>query len=79
MRELLLKLHSSVQGQEGDVYELVQNAGGVSDEVIEAIRAIVTDETLDGEFVSMAINPPGTLELIQHVENADPVLLYKVR
>ncbi len=57
-------------------------AGGdaeVSPTLVEAFRAVVTDERLDGSMRALAMSLPSELELAQKMEPVDPDALYQAR
>lgn len=57
----------------------LESAGGVSSNIVEALRAVLQDSSLDGAFVSAAITLPASTELRDDIPNLNPVLLYQVR
>lgn len=74
-------------GQEllgGAVLELAQAAatGGdmaVAPELIEAFRAVLNEEALDGSMLAVTLSVPSERELILHMDTADPSALRKAR
>jgi aminopeptidase N len=54
-------------------------AGGVPGPVVDAVRAVLADKTIDGAFAAAAISLPAPAELIDAIDGADPVVLHGVR
>jgi aminopeptidase N len=54
-------------------------AGGVPDELVGAVRAVLADGQLDGSFKAMALRLPSMAEIVDRIEQADPVLVFQVR
>ena len=57
----------------------IKSAGGVSPALVDAYRAVLTDKSADGAFVSAAVSLPSSSELVDDIADADPLLLYEVR
>ena len=53
--------------------------GTVSESLISAMRAVLSEKDADGAFVAAAISLPAVDELIDVIQNADPLLLHAVR
>ena len=64
---------------QSNLEQTLQQAGGVSSNIVDAFRAVLEDSSLDGAFVSAAITLPASTELRDDLPNSDPVLLYEVR
>ena len=47
--------------------------------LVDALSAVLIDNTLDGAFVASAISLPGASELIFDIPEVDPVVLHHVR
>ena len=56
----------------------IKSAGGVSPALVDAYRAVLTDKSADGAFVSAAVSLPSSSELVDDIADADPLLLYEV-
>lgn len=80
-KALLLKLYSAASNTAGGGTreERLAAAGGVSDDLVSAYRSVLTDESLDGMFVAMAVTLPSGSELVDAIPCADPVLAHDVR
>jgi Domain of unknown function (DUF3458_C) ARM repeats len=65
--------------QDGSVEDRIRQAGGVSPALVDAYRAVLTDPSADGAFVSAAVSLPSSSELVDDIADADPLLLYEVR
>jgi Domain of unknown function (DUF3458_C) ARM repeats len=61
------------------VEDRIREAGGVSPALVDAYRAVLTDASADGAFVSAAVSLPSSSELVDDIADADPLLLYEVR
>lgn len=72
----MLRQRSHLQGS---LESRLESAGGVSSNIVEALRAVLQDSSLDGAFVSAAITLPASTELRDDIPNLNPVLLYQVR
>lgn len=64
---------------QSNLEQTLQQAGGVSSNIVDAFRAVLEDSSLDGAFVSAAITLPASTELRDNLPNSNPVLLYQVR
>ena len=64
---------------QSNLEQTLQQAGGVSSNIVDAFRAVLEDSNLDGAFVSAAITLPASTELRDDLPNSNPVLLYEVR
>lgn len=67
-RKLLLSLYDAAvaAGSSGaSLDETLEAAGGVSDALVAAFRAILTDSAIDGATAAMTITLPSQSELIQ--------------
>ncbi|GFR41652.1 hypothetical protein Agub_g2389 [Astrephomene gubernaculifera] len=83
-RKLLLQLYAAATAGGGAhnaqaVADRCTAAGGVPDAVVEAFRAVLEDETLDGSFKAMAVCLPTGNELLDSLPGGDPPLLHQVR
>ena len=54
-------------------------AGGVKENIIDAFRAVLLDDRVDGQYKAFAISLPADTELISAIPDADPTLLHAVR
>eukprot|EP00803_Ostreobium_quekettii_P009982 evm.model.scf_576.6 EVM.evm.TU.scf_576.6 scf_576:45484-53102(+) len=77
-RNVLFHLYNSAKGGAGNLEDLFQSAGGIPDRLVEAFRSILTDPTIDGQFMALATTLPSQSELIEDIPEADPVLLHEV-
>lgn len=64
---------------QGSLQERVSAAGEVPSSLVEGIRAVLKDESLDGTFRAAAISLPAQSELIGLIPEADPVLVHSIR
>lgn len=64
---------------QSNLTETLQQAGGVSSNIVDAFRAVLEDSSLDGAFVSAAITLPASTELRDDLPNSNPLLLHQVR
>ena len=64
---------------QGSLQEKVDAAGEVPASLVEGIRAVLKDESLDGTFRAAAISLPAQSELIGLIPEADPVLVHSIR
>lgn len=80
-RKILLNLyHAAMDASKGDsVPQRCAGAGGVQADYVAAIKALLTDDVLDGSYKAMAITPPALTELVEAVPDADPVVMHDVR
>lgn len=78
---LLMRLYDAAMaaGPGADMATAADGAGGVPDAVIAAVRAVLTDASVDGAFTAAAISLPAPAELVDAIEAADPVVLHGVR
>lgn len=53
--------------------------GGVPQDLVDAYKAVLLDETLDGAFKAMALRLPTVTEVVDRIDEADPVLAWQVR
>ena len=65
--------------QGSSVEDRVSAAGGVTPALVEGLRAVLKDESLDGTFRAAAISLPANSELIALIPEADPVLIHTIR
>ena len=65
--------------QDGSVEDRIREVGGVAPALVDAYRAVLTDPSADGAFVSAAVSLPSSNELVDSIADADPLLLYEVR
>ncbi len=65
--------------QGSSIEDRVSGAGEVTPALVEGLRAVLKDESLDGTFRGAAISLPANSELIALIPEADPVLIYKIR
>lgn len=83
--KLILKLYSAASSSNADpaddaaVAAACGAAGGVSDALVAAFRAVLTDASLDVSFKAMAVTLPSVSEVVDGVPEADPVLASQVR
>jgi aminopeptidase N len=81
-KKLLLSLYAAAREANSSV-ENVEDAliaaGGVSEGLIKAYRSILLDETIDGSTAAMSLTMPSQSELVQAIDEADPVLVHAVR
>jgi len=54
-------------------------AGGVPQDLVDAFKAVLLDESLDGAFKAMALRLPTVTEVVDRIDEADPVLVWQVR
>lgn len=80
-RKLLLALYeAAMDASKGkDVPERIAAAGGVSSSLVDAFRAVLNDDGIDGAVKSYAISLPSLSELVGAIPAADPVVLHRVR
>ena len=78
---LIMRLYGAAlaAGPGADPADAVAAAGGVPPAVVNAVRAVLTDTTVDGAFTAAAISLPAAAELVDAIEGADPVILHGVR
>jgi len=79
--KLLLKLYDAAsQGAAGSSLEdKLAAAGGVSQDLVNAYKAVLEDKVLDGSFKAMATTLPSTTEIVDRIDEADPVHAWEVR
>lgn len=79
--KLLLQLYSAAAGAASSVplAERCAAAGGVPGELVAAFRAVLEDGKLDGSFKAMAMRLPSMAEVVDRIDEADPVLVWQVR
>eukprot|EP00878_Enallax_costatus_P011824 GHUV01012345.1.p1 GENE.GHUV01012345.1~~GHUV01012345.1.p1 ORF type:complete len:544 (+),score=203.91 GHUV01012345.1:419-2050(+) len=53
--------------------------GGVPASLVAAFKAVLEDNRLDGSFKAMAIRLPSLTEIVDRIDEADPVLAWQVR
>jgi aminopeptidase N len=87
-KKLLMSLYESVTEtqvtaggpvQSLSLSERLAAAGGVSVQLVDAFRALLTDQRLDSHFKSYALSLPSESELVDEIDAADPVLVSQVR
>jgi aminopeptidase N len=54
-------------------------AGGVPADMVAAYKSVLTDDKLDGAFKAMALRLPSMSEIVDRIDEADPVLVWQVR
>ena len=54
-------------------------AGGVSDGLVAAYRSILTTDGINGSTAAITLSLPSQSELVQAIDEADPVLVHRVR
>lgn len=54
-------------------------AGGVSEALVSAFRAVLGDASLDGSFLARAVSLPAETEVVEALEQADPIRVHEVR
>ena len=54
-------------------------AGGVKPSLIKAYRSVLTNKAVDGSTAAATLTLPTQGELIQMIDEADPVLVHEVR
>lgn len=59
--------------------ERCRSSEGVPDSLVEALRAVLLDTSLDGAFVSAVLSLPSANEMIDSIHECDPVTLHYVR
>ena len=64
---------------QGPVNNDLNGASTVSESLIRAMRAVLSERDADGAFIAAAISLPTVDELIDAIEDADPLLLHAVR
>jgi aminopeptidase N len=62
-----------------NVNEALNSAGGVRASLVEAYRAVLADQSVDGQFKAFAMSLPSDSELVDSIPDADPTLLHDVR
>jgi hypothetical protein len=71
---------SNAGGLQGaSVSDRCSAAGGVPDSLAEAFRSILTDTSLDGAFVAAVLSLPSANEMVDSIDECDPVTLHYVR
>ena len=78
---LVMRLYeaSMAAGPGADPAAAAKAAGGVPAAVVAAVRAVLTDTSVDGAFTAAAISLPAAAELVDAIDGADPVVLHGVR
>ena len=78
---LIMRLYEAAvaAGPGADPAAAAAAAGGVPEGVVSAVRAVLTDSSVDGAFTASAISLPAAAELVDAIDGADPVLLHGVR
>eukprot|EP00884_Botryococcus_braunii_P010598 jgi/Botrbrau1/1953/Bobra.0005s0045.1 len=72
--------HAAKTDSKGETTEeRCQSAGGVPQSLVEALRAVLVDTSLDGAFVSAVLSLPSANEMIDSISECDPVTLHHVR
>jgi aminopeptidase N len=79
--KLLLQLYEAAAAgaPSSPLAERCAAAGGVPKELVEAFSAVLTDDKLDGAFKAMALRLPTVTEVVDRIDEADPVLVWQVR
>jgi aminopeptidase N len=79
--KLLIELyHAAASGSASTpLAERCAAAGGVPASLVSAFKAVLEDGSLDGSFKAMAIRLPALNEIIDRIDEADPVLVWQVR
>eukprot|EP00879_Flechtneria_rotunda_P017716 GHRR01018571.1.p1 GENE.GHRR01018571.1~~GHRR01018571.1.p1 ORF type:complete len:756 (+),score=282.34 GHRR01018571.1:954-3221(+) len=79
--KLILQLYDAAAAgsASASVSERCAAAGGVKPELVEAFKAVLEDEQLDGSFKAMAIRLPAVNEIVDRIDHADPALVWQIR
>ena len=81
-KKLLLGLYGAAaetKNSNAPLADRLTAAGGVKPSLVDAFRAVLIDESVDGQYKAFAISLPADTELIASIPNADPTLLHAVR
>lgn len=85
-KKQMLKLYNGVYSKNGiaassngSLEDKLLTAGGLSAELADAFKSLLTDSAVDGTFKAFAISLPADTELIDVIPGADPTGLHKVR
>ncbi|GAX81576.1 hypothetical protein CEUSTIGMA_g9004.t1 [Chlamydomonas eustigma] len=82
LKKLLLRLYTAADDaklKSLPIGDRCREAGGVGEALAGAFRNILKDESVDGSYKAMAISIPSASEMLDQIQNADPVLLHEVR
>eukprot|EP00775_Hariotina_reticulata_P008908 gene8909-9085_t len=80
--KLLLELYRAAAAagpSSMSVRERCAAAGGVPASFVSAFKAVLEDPELDGSFKAMAVRLPSLSEIVDRIDEADPVLVWNVR
>lgn len=81
-KKLLLLLYGAAaktKDSNAPIADRLAAAGGVKPSLVDAFRAVLTDDTVDGQYKAFAISLPTDTELVASIPSADPTLLHQVR
>ena len=85
-KKLMLNLYQAAAASTGDantpapsLADRLTAAGGVKPSLVDAFRAVITDDAVDGQYKAFAMSLPADSELIAAIPQADPTLLHGVR
>ena len=65
--------------KQGSISDQMSGIGNVPDSLISAMRAVLSERDADGAFIAAAISLPTVDELIDSIQDAEPLLLHAVR
>lgn len=78
-KKTLMALYAAcMASNEGTIRERCLAAGGLPDRLVDAFKAVWTDPAADGRFVALAADLPAPSELLNEIDETDPVTLHRV-
>ncbi|GMH42507.1 hypothetical protein BSKO_10426 [Bryopsis sp. KO-2023] len=69
---------AATASSEGSVRDRCLAAGGAPEKLISAFKAVLTDPHIDGQFAELAATMPSQSEMVDQINEVDPVVLHYV-